>query len=66
MANLWRFETPCVIKPQQASLRDSYFVVIQLLLILMSNAGRLKDRKKNKQTDKLTKNSSFGLGNHGI
>ena len=30
----------------------SYFVMIQLLLILMTNAGRLKDRKKNKQTNR--------------
>ena len=30
----------------------SYFVMIQLLLILMTNAGRLKDRKKKKQTNK--------------
>ena len=29
----------------------SYFVMIQLLLILMTNAGRLKDRKK-KQTNR--------------
>ena len=28
--------------------------MIQLLLILMTNAGRLKDRKKNKQTNKQT------------
>ena len=30
----------------------SYFVMIQLLLILMTNAGRLKDRKTNKQTNR--------------
>ena len=54
MANLWRLETPCVIKPQQASLQlfchDSAIVDSDDY----TNAGRLIDRKKhtNKQTNR--------------
>ena len=54
-ANSWRLEAPTCYQTQQAT--QSHFVMIQLLLILMTNAGRLEDRKKrkkktNKQTNK--------------
>ena len=56
---MWRLEAPNCYQTQQATL--SHFFMIQLLLILMTNAGRLEDRKKkgkktkHKQTKKKRK-----------
>ena len=40
--------------------------MIQLLLILMTNAGRLEDRKKKKQTNKQKKPKSSSIMNFVI
>ena len=52
-ANSWRLEAPTCYQTQQATL--SHFVMIQLLLILMTNAGRLEDRKKSKEKKQTSK-----------
>ena len=52
-ANSCRLEAPTCYQTQQATL--SHFVMIQLLLILMTNAGRLEDRKKSKEEKQTSK-----------
>ena len=52
MANLICGDLKLLVLSNRNKPLYSYFVMIQLLLILMTNAGRLKDRKKNKQTNR--------------